>query len=742
MSILSTIYDIIHILPVSLLAIMLLGGYAGIPQDSKLSYLLCLVVSLWFIMLRNMKKQTRLRSIGIVLFFFAGLAIALREESRQAIAAEYFWVIRIVLFSAVSVIAGILADKCIRIRRIAAAALLLYCTVGTVLKQNISKETFTLICFLLLIHAAEEIQRKWKKSGCSDIKAHITGIAPVLLAGCLTVYLIPAPEKPYDWQWVRTLCDKTVTGFQKVYGIMTHPSDDYGTIGFSDQSSFLAGLSSSDREVMRITADNRTVNEFRLVGCISSDFKELEWVSATDSSSFSRLLDTMETSCAVKKYAPSHRTDFLQKTDLDCETYFYNTQYMFSPAKIKLEETKAKNKRITEKNGSFITNHRFHYRDSFFISCLILNYDNPDLADFLTNAAPLDEEEWKQTAAAEGVSDQNAYSYTTYQKYRRDVYEQYCHSYGLSEKATALANSIRNSSSSRYEAMKQLEAFLRTMSYSTDCGSLPADVSDAESFLDHFLFRSQQGYCVHFATAFVLMANEMGIPCRYVQGYHVTKDEKGRFIVRQSDAHAWPEVYFDNAGWVAFEPTPGYSADAGWKSRESQVSLSDQKPTIPIYDITPLTDNGDDTAETVQAAPKINLLIFIIPVLTVVSFLILYCVISRAVSRHKYQKMSSTDKFLFLSRQHLRLLGYLGFRMADDETLAEYQRRIMASERQELCEYLCFIPKYETVLYSDKAVTEEDVTSAENSYRTLRSLVRKSKLRYRVLLLFHEKYSQ
>ncbi len=742
MSILSTIYDIIHILPFSLLIVMLFGGYAGIPQDRKLGYLLCLAVSVWFIMLRNMKKQTRLRSIGIVLFFFTGMAFALREESRQTIAAEYFWVVWIVCFSAVSVIAGILADRSIWLKRAAAAALLLYCTVGTVLKQNISKEAFVLICFLLLIHAAEEIQRKWQKSGCPDMKEHITRISPILLAGCLTVYLMPAPEKPYDWQWVKTLCESAVTGFHKVYGIMTHPTDDYGMIGFSDRSSFLTGLRSSDEEVMHFTADNKTVNEFRLVGCISSDFNGREWVFDSDSSGFSRQLDTMETSGAVKKYAPSCRTDYLQKTDMNCETYFYNTQYLFSPAKIKLEATKAGNRKITEKNGSLISDKRFHYQDNFFVSCFVLNYDNPELADLLTNAVPINEDEWKETAAAEGVLEQNAYSYSAYQKYRRNVYEQCCHSYGVSEKVTAIVNRIRNSCSSRYEAMKQLEAYLRTMTYSTECGSLPADVSDAESFLDYFLFTSQQGYCVHFATAFVLMANEMGVPCRYVQGYHVTKDEKGRFIVRQSDAHAWPEVYFDNAGWAAFEPTPGYSADAGWETRESHANLFDQKPPISISDITPLTDSGDDAEEAGKNAQKINLFIFIIPVLAVVSFLLLYYMISRSVSLHKYQQMSSADKFLFLSRQHLRLLGYLGFRMADDETLAEYQRRIMASERQELCEYLCFIPKYETVLYSDKAITAADVTSAENSCSTLRSLVRKSKLKYRFLLLFSGKYFQ
>ena len=738
MSILSTLYDIIHILPVSLLAVMLFGGYAGIPQDSKPGYLLCIAVTLWFITLRNMKKQTRLRSIGIVLFFFTGLALSLREETMQAVAAEYFWVIWIVCFSAVSWITGILADKCIWLRRAADAAMILYCIIGTVLKAEISKEVFALICFLLLMHTLEEIQLKWKKSGCPDMKEHITRIAPILLAGCLTVYVMPAPEKPYDWQWAKTLCSKAVTGFHKVYGIMTHPSDDYGKIGFSDHNSFLAGLRSNDEIVMYIKADNKTVNEFRLVGCISSDFKGRSWAFDTENSGFSRLLDTMETSGAVQKYGTAARTDYLQKNDLQCEFCLYNTQYIFSPAKIKMKETKAKNRKIAEKNGSLISEKRLHYQDSFFISCLILNYANPNLEHFLTDAEPIDEEEWNRTAATEDVLNQNEYSYAAYQKYRRDVYEQCCRSYGVSEKAAALINRIQGTSSNRYEAMKQLEAYLRTMTYSTDCGSLPADVTDAKSFLDYFLFTSQQGYCVHFATAFVLLANEMGVPCRFVQGYHVKKDENGSFVVRQSNAHAWPEVYFDNVGWVAFEPTPGYSVTAGWQTEESLVNLNEPDPFVPDFaDILP--DTEESIAETEQTAAKTNLRIILIPALAVVCFLLMFYVISRSVSRHQYQQMPVTDKFLYLSRQNLRLLGFLGFRMADDETLAEYEKRIKCSGKQEFCDQLGFIPVFEAVLYSDQTITDKEMKSAENNYRMLLALVKKGKLRNRILLLFREK---
>ena len=78
--------------------------------------------------------------------------------------------------------------------------------------------------------------------------------------------------------------------------------------------------------------------------------------------------------------------------------------------------------------------------------------------------------------------------------------------------------------------------------------------------MDDFLFKSQKGYCVHFATAMVALLRSADIPARYVQGYGTGTPIVGsvpqRYAVSQGDAHAWVEVYFPGAGWVPFDPTP------------------------------------------------------------------------------------------------------------------------------------------------------------------------------------------
>jgi hypothetical protein len=75
--------------------------------------------------------------------------------------------------------------------------------------------------------------------------------------------------------------------------------------------------------------------------------------------------------------------------------------------------------------------------------------------------------------------------------------------------------------------------------------------------LSYFLFNSKAGYCEYFATAMGDMLRTLGIPTRLVNGYGPgTYDAKlGRYVVRESDAHTWVEVYFPGFGWIPFEPT-------------------------------------------------------------------------------------------------------------------------------------------------------------------------------------------
>jgi hypothetical protein len=76
--------------------------------------------------------------------------------------------------------------------------------------------------------------------------------------------------------------------------------------------------------------------------------------------------------------------------------------------------------------------------------------------------------------------------------------------------------------------------------------------------LDDFLFDKKAGHCEYFATAMVVLLREVGIPARIVNGFLDGEwNEYGSFfLVRQSNAHSWVEVFFPGHGWILFDPTP------------------------------------------------------------------------------------------------------------------------------------------------------------------------------------------
>lgn len=95
----------------------------------------------------------------------------------------------------------------------------------------------------------------------------------------------------------------------------------------------------------------------------------------------------------------------------------------------------------------------------------------------------------------------------------------------------------------------------------------PGKIPDGQDFFQYFLSESKEGYCSYFATAATLMFRAYGIPARYVEGYAVPfervirstyESNKDRYIVevKDSDAHAWTQVYLNGIGWINVDATP------------------------------------------------------------------------------------------------------------------------------------------------------------------------------------------
>lgn len=75
--------------------------------------------------------------------------------------------------------------------------------------------------------------------------------------------------------------------------------------------------------------------------------------------------------------------------------------------------------------------------------------------------------------------------------------------------------------------------------------------------VDQFIFQTRRGFCEHYASAFAVLMRGAGIPARVVVGYQGGElNPMGNYlIVRQSDAHAWTEVWLQDSGWTRVDPT-------------------------------------------------------------------------------------------------------------------------------------------------------------------------------------------
>jgi protein-glutamine gamma-glutamyltransferase len=75
--------------------------------------------------------------------------------------------------------------------------------------------------------------------------------------------------------------------------------------------------------------------------------------------------------------------------------------------------------------------------------------------------------------------------------------------------------------------------------------------------IDDFLFNTREGFCEHYASAFTILMRAAGIPARVVTGYQGGFwNTLGHYLlVRNSDAHAWSEVWLQGRGWVRVDPT-------------------------------------------------------------------------------------------------------------------------------------------------------------------------------------------
>ncbi len=160
------------------------------------------------------------------------------------------------------------------------------------------------------------------------------------------------------------------------------------------------------------------------------------------------------------------------------------------------------------------------------------------------------------------------------EEYRSYVYDVYTKNPDLDERIKQTFEPYKMqqgdySTISILNCVQMVVSYLHTYTeYSLSPGMLP----QGEDFVDYFLFENKKGYCTHYASSAAVLLRYLGIPTRYVEGYVISeydlqhakvskKDGTLTMKLKDTNAHAWVEVYLSKLGWVPIEVTPGYGGN-------------------------------------------------------------------------------------------------------------------------------------------------------------------------------------
>jgi hypothetical protein len=154
----------------------------------------------------------------------------------------------------------------------------------------------------------------------------------------------------------------------------------------------------------------------------------------------------------------------------------------------------------------------------------------------------------------------------------------------LDPRVTDLVAEVTAGASTPYERVRGVQDFLsdRTNGFVYSLSTAPGTTGD--DLVDFLTLR--RGYCEQYAGAMAVMVRAAGVPARVALGYTPgTEQDDGSRLITSDDAHAWVEVYFENLGWVPFDPTPiarDRAVDLPWAPRAGEEQNTANRAEVPV----------------------------------------------------------------------------------------------------------------------------------------------------------------
>lgn len=667
---------------------------------------------------------------GYISWLFKGEL--LREEWQTA-----FEILQVAFVAFCGYLFEMAAERYFVMKGITACALAIELLVCLIAKRQLAHSSVVFTIWYVIMVYIEWTGNGWKKVRSRGVKSLMLWITPFALGFLILMLLMPAPKEAYKWPLVRNCYEKVREVFIIIgQNILKGDGEDFGITmsGFSEEGDLQGNIRENNQEVMIMKGERGLITNVYLVGKVFDSFDGREWKQNNTDITEERLVDTLETLYAVERYEGQFVHNYIYETKLRIRYQYFNSEYVFTPLKSYRVNSLKKKFSLHQMGGNQMFDEKMGYGTEYEVNFYQINVDHPQFYHFLEESQNDNQELWKETTKRFSDSQGNKVSFEDLETYRESVYRNYLPETTLSPEVKAYLEEITKAADTDVDKLKAVEKELSTFAYTKSPGKIPFHVNSQEDFMDYFLLDSREGYCTYYATAFVLLARELGIPARYVQGFCVPAHGSKEVIVYSAKAHAWPEVYIKGVGWIPFEPTPGYQEVryTPWEMQESNESEAPaagtgihywgeqeegrtQPPEPPEPEMPEQESRNMDRIWKVLGYTA----------LLILSVCILMFLADSLIGRYHYYRKNAEEKFRAEIVRNLRILTMLGFSRAEKETLQELQNRAEFLEQGE-SEYQ-FIKYYEEVLYGNRTVTDAMTNTVKQEQRKLLNKMKQQK---------------
>jgi len=639
---------------------------------------------------------------------------------------------------------------------------------------------FTVFCILTVLSYFIKVYRQKAKLNLVPesfpLSSMILFAVPVVIIPVIAAALIPKSDYPIQWPWLDEKIDRAFRYFESRYTYLEMEEFSLSAVGFSNSNTRQLGgpANPSNIEVLRVKAKNRTY----LRGAAYYWYKDSAWTRANTLAGNENNLDVDETRSGwedipVDDMFPNVSDDekeFLQSLSngaLDMLLFSTNqieveirnivTNNVFIPLKpimpVRLADGGVMPSYELD-GGAIISENRLRRGDRyslFYIQPMYgetlfkkaLGYTDDLYArafniltlkqDLLT--VRILQEQSKYNADITGLLSELDKLNKIIDKLSslRRKSEQIHSIYtalpdNLPSRIGELARDITRDAKSNYEKVTAIEKYLRNnYTYTLSPENVPAN----RDFVDYFLFDGKEGYCTYYATAMAVMLRTLGIPTRYVEGYVLPPNQSsdGIYIVNNSNAHAWVEVYFEGFGWLMFEPTPAFAGTMDYKTVSSSLP---EDLALPYLEMMERYRRSQSANLTLPSSPEPeeetrnddNIILIVAIVGGIVLLFLAINLLAGLLFGIRILGKNKEKVILIRYNRMIHWLSLAGIRYKSGESPREFAGRvdnlyILSPTFQEITEI------FMKVRYGCKSVSEEESETVKKTYNTLKKRILK-----------------